>query len=287
MNGKTAFIYNPVAGSKSARKGIAIIQSFAEDNNCAFLATEYKGHATIIAESLIGEYQNIIVAGGDGTINEVATTLKNTRANLGIIPMGSGNGMAHHLGIPTDTIKALHLLNNKPRKIDLIAVNNSIIVNVGGIGFDSHVANLFNKSADRGLISYLKLIISELGTFKEFDYSLTINGKEKSGTAFIIAIANGSEFGNRFKVDAKAKIDDGELSIIVIKKPPWYKLPGLLTAGYQGKLKESIYYHRSATTTAHIQQQDCLLHCDGEVDERQSAEDLQIKILPASLNLIY
>jgi len=287
MNGKTAFIYNPKAGNKSSRNRISAMKAYVEKHGHDFFATEYKGHASEIAESIHKEVNKIIVAGGDGTINEVATVLVNTDTSMGIIPMGSGNGLANHLGISSNPHKALEQTEKPPSKVDVITLNEKVIVNVGGLGFDSQIAYLFNKSENRGAISYIKLIIAQLSKFKEFTYSLDIDGINKSGEAFIIAITNGSEFGNRFKVDPGAQIDDGRLSVIVIKKPPLYRLPGLLLDGYRGTLKESFYYQKFSTDEAKIAFHDLYVHRDGEVDEDQDYTELIVKILPKALNLIY
>ena len=167
------------------------------------------------------------------------------------------------------------------------AVNNQIIVNVGGLGFDGHVAKLFNEGTNRGNISYAKLIIKELLRFKEQDYSLNISNTITEGKAFMIAFANGSEFGNRFIINPGANHDNGKLNLVVVRKPPLYKLPALLYAGFKGTLGESKYYKRYLIEEFELSCPGASLHRDGEVDSYDSNSPLTIRIIPKALDIIY
>jgi len=282
-----AFIINPLAGGKSSKKKLLFVEHFAKKNNIGCYYTGYKGHAREITAGLKTKYSNIAVFGGDGTINEVASMLIDSTTNLGIIPAGSGNGLAHHLGIPIRVEHAIAYLRRSPRPIDIIKCNNEVIVNVGGMGFDGRIAKLFNKSRFRGNLVYAKLIITQLLLFKEQYYEAIINDDKISGKAFMLAFANGSEFGNRFKIDPMANSSDREFSLVVVRKPPFHKLIPLLIDGFKGKLRESKYYKRYSLKELTISSPDADLHRDGEVEADSQIEELKLKILPAAINVIH
>ncbi len=285
MAGKTLFIVNPVSGKLASRKKFnELSYQLSTNTNYNLVHTKYRGHATELAGAAINNYQTIIAVGGDGTINEVASGILGSDAVLGIIPLGSGNGLTHHLGIPQDCIKALELIETaQPKPIDVIQVNNRIVINVGGIGFDGHVAKMFNNSEDRGLLAYMSLIIRELIKFKEFDYSLDAGVHSQTGKAFIIAIANGSEFGNRFKVAPQANHNDGKLTLVIIRKPPLLKLIRLFNMGYKGKLKPSKYYQSHLLEGASLTFSNTVAHVDGEIDEELLSSPLKLTVSKSAL----
>jgi len=289
MAGKTLFILNPISGRTSWTKKLAGLEKVIADNPVYTLQeTEYHGHATELARSNHLNYQTIVAIGGDGTVSEVAAGLENTQAIMGIIPLGSGNGLAHHLGIPDDWRQALSIIENaQPKEIDLVKVNEKSVINVGGLGFDGHVAALFNKTTKRGLFTYIKIILSELFKYQEFDYEIKAADFTNSSKAFIIAIANASEFGNRFKIVPDADHNDGMFNLVVIKKPPLWQLPYLFVKGYQGKLKQSKYYQTYLLEEAQISFSNTVAHCDGEVDHESLNSPLQISINKSALKIYY
>ena len=287
MAGKTLFIVNPTSGKSSKRKKFTEFSSQLSSNpDYKFLATKYPGHARELASHEKNNYQTIVAVGGDGTINEVASGILGSKAALGIIPMGSGNGLAHHLDIPQDSFEALRLIETKqPKPIDIIYVNDRIVINVGGLGFDGHVAKLFNNSANRGLLSYMMLIFRELIKYKEFDYGVSADNFSNSGKAFIIAIANASEFGNRFKVAPDANHNNGKLTLVIIRKPPLLKLFRLFIKGYQGKLKPSKYYQNYLLENAELNFVNTVAHVDGEIDENVLTSPLRISVMKSALKV--
>ena len=287
MAGRILFIVNPTSGKSSQRKKFTEFSSQISSNpDYDFLATKYPGHARELASQEKNNYQTIVAVGGDGTINEVASGILGSNAALGIIPMGSGNGLAHHLGIPQDNFEALRLIETKqPKPIDIIFVNDRIVINVGGLGFDGHVAKLFNNSANRGLISYMMLIFRELIKYKEFDYSVRADNFTNTGKAFIIAIANASEFGNRFKVAPDADHNNGKLTLVIIRKPPLLKLFSLFIKGYQGKLKPSKYYQNYLLENAELNFANTVAHVDGEIDEKVLTSPLRISVMNSALKV--
>ena len=287
MAGRTLFIVNPTSGKSSKRRRfVEFSRQISANPNYQLVETEYPGHARELASRAKNEYQTIIAVGGDGTINEVASGILGSEAFLGIIPMGSGNGLAYHLGIPQDCTEALALIETTlPKPIDIIYVNDRIVINVGGLGFDGHVAKLFNNTGKRGLVSYMTLIFRELIKYKEFDYGINADNISNTGKAFIIAIANGSEFGNRFKVAPEANHNDGKLTLVIIRKPPLLKLFRLFIKGYQGKLKPSKYYQNYLLENAELSFSHTVAHVDGEIDEEVLTSPLKIRVMNSALKV--
>lgn len=282
---KIAFIVNPISGGSSSKKNLGLLENYATANDIQVYRTERQGHARDLAARLKDQHQTLGVFGGDGTINEVASELINHPTTLGIIPGGSGNGLAHHLNIPLETDKALDYLDREPGLIDTIKINNEYIINVGGLGFDGHVARLFNESESRGLFTYARIIVTQLITFKEQFYTINLNGQQKEGRAFMIAFANGSEFGNRFKIDPQGNATDGKFSLVIVRKPPFTKLIPLIIDGFRGKLKESVYYKRFSLEELFISSPGATLHRDGEVYPGETADQLNLTILNKSLRV--
>ena len=280
MAGKTLFIINPIAGGATRSEELALLeQKISSHPDYVIRKTEYAGHASEIINELQAQFSNIVAVGGDGTVNEVAAALTDSGITLGIIPFGSGNGLAHHLQIPDNWQKALAIVeNNEPRPIDIITVNQRIVINVGGLGFDGHVAKIFNNSASRGKIGYMRIILRELISYREFPFAITTGGQIIKGEAFIMAIANGTEFGNRFKIAPTARHDDGVFNLIVVKKPPLLKLLYLMVQGFRGKLKPSKYYQDYPLTEASVAFANTVVHVDGEIDEQSLASPLVIGI---------
>jgi diacylglycerol kinase (ATP) len=283
----TAIIINPKAGTKSSRVGIETLSAYAKSFSIPVYYTKHQGHAKELSNELKQQFNTIVAAGGDGTINEIASELLDTENSLGIIPLGSGNGLAHHLGIPTNTNAAIAHLERQPKKIDTLSINERLVVNIGGFGFDGSIADLFNQSKNRGALAYAKLIIKELMGFKEFNFSISSQSETVEGKAFMILFTNGSEFGNRFIIDPAASCSDGIFNIIIVKKPPFNKLPQLIMAGYRGALKESKYYRKLQLEDVELTpEKDIALQCDGEISANNTYP-LKIKLNPKSLNVIY
>src|SRR5882762_3820594 len=160
--------------------------------------TQSPGHATALAKTAVKQKLDFVFAvGGDGTVNEVAQGLLGSEVAMGILPKGSGNGLARHLRIPMSFKKSLEIIPlHRAQMIDTLSVNGKLSVNVSGIGFDGHVAGLFANKAKRGLVGYAKLVLKEFLDFKPFEANVRVNGKSFQSRSFIIALANSSQFGN-------------------------------------------------------------------------------------------
>ncbi len=225
---KVLFIINKYSGLgfQSTVEGHMVDTCYKHGLACSIEYTQSRGHAISLAkDASTNGFHYVVAVGGDGTINEVAQGLLNSRTIMGIIPRGSGNGLARHLGIPLNLTEAIdHLFDSKIIRIDTFTINDKLSLNVSGIGFDGHVANLFGLKSIRGLFGYGYLTLKEFFKFSEFDASLTIAGNQFSRKPFIVALANSSQYGNNARIAPTASLCDALLHVTILKKVPLYRL---------------------------------------------------------------
>ncbi len=249
--------------------------------------TKYATHATELAkEAVESGIPFVIAVGGDGTVNEVARALINTKTAMGILPTGSGNGLAHHLKIPMNIFQALRVINRGNTKyIDTVNLNDKVFTSIAGIGFDAKVAEKFASSGVRGLISYVRIILQEYRTYQPLDYQMIIDGHEVTRKALMISFANSDQFGFHSKIAPQAKIDDGFIDICVVTKPSILKVvfsAPRVFFGTFGKTGYAEYFKAKEVTITKTA--GSKVNLDGEAF--QIDEDVQININPLSLKMI-
>ncbi|UII23560.1 diacylglycerol/lipid kinase family protein [Fulvivirga ligni] len=288
---KALFIINPKSGTSRKANFPELIKAHLDSNKVSaeIIYTQYAGEGSEIAEREKNHYDIIVAVGGDGTINEIAKPLINSNTTLGIIPMGSGNGLARHLGVPLSPKGAIMLLNQQTSmKIDTIRLNKDIFVNVAGVGFDAHIASLFAESKKRGFFSYGMLALQEILRFQSTDFKLTIDGEEKFEKApFLVSIANSSQYGNNAHIAPGAEISDGLMDICVMRKVPLWYYPTLVFHLFNGTLTRSRYYKTWQGKAAHIHllesEKNKNIHLDG--DPYQLKDDIELEVNPLSLRV--
>ena len=249
--------------------------------------TRHKGHATELARKAVAEdFTRVFAMGGDGTVNEVAQGLVNTSVAMGIIPKGSGNGLARHLQIPLRTHSALRLLENgKTITMDTIRINDKVSVNVSGIGFDAHVAGKFGKDGKRGLLGYAKLILQEFRRFKEFEVKASLDQAVCVRKSFIIAVANSSQFGNNARVAPAASVIDGKMEICFIRKVPLSQAIGFIGKMFTGRISHSSFVEIIKASRFEAEFSGNLpYHIDGE--SHPATDRFTVEVQPSSLNVI-
>ena len=220
MNRKIIYIINPVSGTKSKsdlqkfveaetkQKGISffVFPSVA-DGNYSFL------HSIIKEEKIT----DVVIAGGDGTISSVVGSLLKEEVDFGIIPCGSGNGLAHTAKISKQPAKALDIIfNGKPSAIDGFFVNDRFACMLAGLGFDAKVAHEFADHPKRGLMAYAQLTLKNFFSINPFRFELKFENRTLDIDAFFISIANSNQFGNNFTIAPKASLSDGLLDIVIV-----------------------------------------------------------------------
>lgn len=284
---KFFFVVNKFSGTGHRRDFETLIarECGAYGSECAWACTERPAHATsLAAEAVKAGFTTIVAVGGDGTVNEVAQGLLHSSATMGIIPKGSGNGLARHLGIPLKTLPAVRsLFASQTIKMDTFRLNGRLSLNVSGIGFDGYVAKLFAGRKTRGLQAYTRLALSKFMQFKEFNARITAGNNAFDRKAFVVAIANASQYGNNAKIAPRASVCDGQLNVALLQKIPVYRLD-LLYSLFSGAIDQSSYCENLDVKQATIQLDAPLpYHVDGE--PVGIADNFTIEILPASLNV--
>lgn len=288
---KIIFIVNPKAGITPKSKVVIellagnIVPSSRFIPEVAF--TERAGHATEIAKDAIERGFDIVVAsGGDGTVNEVACAMVNTGIPMGILPAGSGNGLARCLGISMSYALALRtIIRGNTKLMDVATVNDMLYTSIAGIGFDAHVAQKFSETFIRGMISYMRIILKEFSAYKPMTYKLTIDGKSMEKHALMIIFANSNQFGFNTRIAPEAKVDDGLLDICVFKKMP---VSQLLNVGYHmmrgtpAKSGYAEYFKGKEITIENIT--DSWMNIDGE--PKMIDIPININIKPLALCVI-
>ena len=230
MKTKALIVVNPISGV-GRQKRIETLLKFNLNQDLFdydVRYTEHIHHGTEIArEAADHGYDCVVACGGDGSVNDVVQGLKDSDTRLGIIPCGSGNGLARSLKIPLQPTYAIRVLNQQfEQTIDSIVVNNKhIVANAAGVGFDAYIARLMKVAKTRGLAAYTNLILREYDRYKCSDYHLIVDGREYNRTAWFIAVANSQQFGYNLAVAPKAKLDDGMMDISIIDKVPLDHVP--------------------------------------------------------------
>ena len=223
-------IVNPISGIGKQKKIEKVLKENLNQDlfDYSVAYTEHIHHGTEIArDAAMKGYDVVVAVGGDGSVNDVISGLKDSETTLGIIPCGSGNGLARNLKLPLIPTLAVRVLNQyNEEKIDTIVLNNShIIASIAGVGFDAFIARLMKAAKLRGFSAYLNLIMREYPSYKEKDYHLVIDDRELDRNAWFITFANSNQFGYNAAVAPKAKLDDGLIDISIVDKIPLEHVP--------------------------------------------------------------
>jgi YegS/Rv2252/BmrU family lipid kinase len=218
-------IINPIsagAGLVAARRKARIATTLVEQRGeqADVVLTERSGHARDLAKAAADRGARLVIAwGGDGTVNEVASALAFGDVPLGIVPAGSGNGLARGLGIARDADRALaDALAAASRPLDIGEIEGRYFVNLAGIGFDADIASRFAASARRGFLGYANITLRLLRTYVPLTYRITHDGVTERTRAILVTIANSAQFGNGALIAPGAKVDDGLLDLVVVEE---------------------------------------------------------------------
>lgn len=286
---KAMLIINPISGGVGKKRHLSRI--IRRLRNAGFhtdaYTTEYAGHAAELAFRAFSlGYGSVFVAGDDGTVNEVAGALRNSEVALGILPCGSGNGLARHLGMPPDIDKAIDVIAKRHiEKCDSGIANGIPFFCTFGTGFDAAVSRKFAEFKRRGPISYVRSAMREFLTYEPDTYTLRANGQEISFRAFIVAVANASQYGNNAFIAPKASITDGLLDITIVHSgnPLELALFGInLFTGFLDS-NSNMIIQSMRVKEAEIIKTKSTVHLDGEPMEMPG--DVKVKCEPGSLML--
>lgn len=287
-----AIIINPVSGGvrPDAARARAELASAIVDRHgdpADVFVTERAGHARDLTKAAIARGSRLVMAwGGDGTINEVASALAFGDVPLGIVPAGSGNGLAHQLGVqsrPADAIR--QAIAAEPRRIDLGELGDRLFVNAAGIGFDAYVAWRFNEiGGRRGLMTYAAITAKALMTYEPPEYAITTSEGRIQVRAILVTAANSAEFGNGACIAPRARVDDGLLDLVVVQERSRLRtvinLPRLFNGTVDRAPGCSIFQVNRATIES---ERPMAFHVDGE--PVAGGTSLRLRIHPGALNV--
>lgn len=291
MREKILFIVNPISGHHDKSNFPTIVENLIDkdkyDYSIAF--TKYGGHAKELTMNAIADgFDDIVAVGGDGTINEVATTMTGHEQTFAIVPYGSGNGLARHLHLPLKPEKIITEIINKgiKSKIDTAKVNDVPYISIAGVGFDALIADYFAKDPNRGFKTYVKFITEEYPRFKEGSYTLILDDNETiECKAMFIAFANSNQFGYNAKVSPHASLNDGLLDVCIFKKP------NLLEVGFVAERLMTSRIDKTHFVDIHkaskikvIREKDEVVNIDGEAV--MMSKDVTVEINKLSLNIL-
>ena len=282
-----AFIINPIAGTKSKENIPHIAQTILDSHHIDFFYTEKAGQATELAAQLAAEgCPYVIAVGGDGTVNEVAKGLVHTDTAMGIIPCGSGNGLARHLKIPLQTKKAIEYLKTaRATEIDYCKANEKIFFCTCGTGFDAQISHEFAVASNRGLKTYVKKVLQSYFSYKPQKYRLKTSETEMEREAFLITFANASQYGNNAYIAPHANVQDGLLDISILSKFPLAVVPALAMRLFLKTIDRSRYMTTLKTEAVTLHRESSgAFHFDGEADIMP--DTIEIKVVPKGLKVL-
>lgn len=283
---KIVFIVNPISGTKSKEGLKPLIEEVIDPKRFEWhiARTEYAGHASVIASQCVANGTDICVAvGGDGTVNEVARSLVHSQTALGIIPCGSGNGLARHLCLPMDMKGALEIINQgKTDYFDYGVINNQPFFCTCGMGFDAFVSLKFAKSGKRGLTTYVKNVLMESLNYQPDTYTVQDETGKHRYKAFLIACANAAQYGNNAYIAPGASMQDGMLDVIVMEPFNVIEASTIAVDLFAKTLTNNSHIKRFQARQIHIhREKPGAVHYDG--DPIRMETDINVEIIPLGL----
>ncbi len=297
MSRHIIYIINPISGSKPKKDLYLLIEKRTEAEKIPFLlfpsveSGDYTFLKSIIKEQKITD---VVVAGGDGTISQVVSSLMNSSVNFGIIPCGSGNGLAFTAKIPVAPDKALDIIfNGKPAAIDGFYINGQFACMLCGLGFDAKVAHDFAQQPKRGFGTYIKQVVKNFFAATPYPFELKVKGKRFTIDAYFISIANSNQYGNNFTIAPKACLSDGLLDIVIatsqsklsVLVQTFKQIRGknkLETGSLEIKKHGIIYFQTDKLSISNPSQAP--LHIDG--DPAEMADEVEIEVKKKCFRLI-
>ena len=294
MNRKLIFMMNPISGTSDKKRVKRLITRLTEQAGIdhEFVDTNREGSYPELEERIGKEgLEEIVAIGGDGTIRQLASALRHLPVRFGLVPMGSGNGLALAAGIPKDPAKAMEVIfKGDHAPVDAFLVNGIFSCMLTGIGFDAQVAHDFARQRSRGLITYVKVTAMNFFTAGHYPFRLRIGDDRIRQEAFFVSIANSNQFGNQFTIAPKANLNDGLVDVIVVRRMSRLKRIGAIL--YQlrfgepqedlYKMNDILYYQTSELSIENPMKAP--VHIDG--DPFPTAPVFQIKVIPSAFRLI-
>ena len=289
MKLKVLFIINPKSGVSKKESLPEIIDNCIDKKlfNYQIVNTEYAGHATKLAQQAVKDNFTIVVAvGGDGTVNEVGKALINTNTAMGIIPAGSGNGLARHLDIPVNVKRSLQILNQACiHDLDYGMINDMPFFCTCGMGFDAFISMKFAEAGKRGPITYMQKVLEEGLSYEPETYVIEDEDGTHRYKAFLVSAANASQYGNNAYIAPQASMSDGLLDIIIMEPFDLIEAPQVAIELFNKTLDKNLKIKTFRAKHIHIRRKkEGVIHYDG--DPITSDADVDISVVPKGINIV-
>ncbi|MCH5716346.1 diacylglycerol/lipid kinase family protein [Niabella hibiscisoli] len=297
MRRKIIYLVNPVSGtsSKDSVQNTIAAETLKSGIPFRFFPSVANGDYSFLEETILTEkITDIVIVGGDGTVSQVVDSLMAMPVQFGIVPCGSGNGLAFGAGIPKTIKKALAIIfNNHSQQVDGFRINKRFACMLCGIGFDGQVAHDFAKANQRGLATYVKKVFSNFFTALPYSFKIKLNNKIFTTEAYFISIANSNQFGNNFTIAPKASLNDGKVDVVIVtdqsKLTLLYNtfmqvggLNGLQKKENINENKSVIYFQTSEIRISNYG--EAPMHIDGEPVETE--KKIHIEVQPSCFKLL-
>ena len=297
MNRKIIFLVNPISGTVKKDTVLKYIETTFRKKNIPFeiLPTNAAGDYDFLKQKIHDEHiTDVIVIGGDGSVNHAVQSLRDAPVKFGIIPVGSGNGFAFAARIPKNLKKAIDIIiNGHSQTVDAFAVNNHFSCMLSGLGFDEKVAHDFASKASRGLLTYTQQSIMNFFKAQPYQFEIVLDGFSFFTDAYFISVANGNQFGNNFTIAPKAILNDGLLDVVIVQKMNKAKLPFAILKQLRGNnrlqqlvedisRKNVLYFQTRSLKINNLKYAP--LHIDGEPME--TAKEVKFEIIKDCFELI-
>ena len=283
------FVVNPISGTQGKKAILKCIDERLDRSiyDYSIVKTEYAGHATQIAANAVREKVDVVVAiGGDGTINEIARSLVHTETVLGIIPCGSGNGLARHLRIPMEPKAAIDVINRGYELcIDYGKINNILFFCTCGVGFDAFISLKFADSGKRGLLTYLENTLHESLRYQPETYEIENEEGTVKYKAWLIACGNASQYGNDAYITPQASLTDGLMDVTIMEPFTVLDVPSLSFQLFNKTIDQNSRVKTMRAKKIKIHRvNDGVMHFDG--DPLMAGKELEVEIIPSGLRVI-
>jgi len=285
---ESLFIINSISGTRSKSALPEMIDRLIDCQKFRHTTvfTQYAGHATELAAAARDKIDLVVAVGGDGTVNEVGRALVDSSTAMGILPCGSGNGLARHLQLPMSIRKSMEIINRfKVHRLDYGMINEHYFFCTCGMGFDAFISGKFAEAGKRGPAAYLERVLSEGLKYKPETYEIKLPGGKTRKKAFLISCANASQYGNNAYIAPQASMSDGLLDVIVMEPFDLLDAPQISMDLFNKTLDKNTKIHSIRTKSLEIHRHgDGLIHFDG--DPVMTGPDISIRLVEKGINVV-
>lgn len=294
---KFIYLVNPISGTAKKEALLKALENISKEKNLQyeFVSTNAGGDYDFLNDKITKEkITDIILIGGDGTVNQATASLRNSKVRFAIVPLGSGNGLAFAAGIPKNPLKAFELaLNGTAKFVDAFTINGNYSCMLSGVGFDAKVAHEFAAQSRRGLLAYTQQSLLHFFKAQPYQFEVILNNFSFFTDAFFISIANGNQFGNNVTIAPQANLNDGLLDVVIVQKMNKARLPFAVLKQIRGNNKlQQLVDDISKKTVLYFQVPSLViknlkyapLHIDGE--PRDTYAELKIEVIKDCFELV-